>query len=414
VKLFAPYASRLEAFVDANRINTQLDTVAQDFDGPEPYAALREMVPVEDLRASGVFFTGHELAQQLWEPALDGLSQRSIIVDPACGAGDLLLAPAARLATLNGSDGISRQIRGADLEDAFLRAARARLRLQHSRGELVEGFENFEVRDFLSDASGIRDATHVVMNPPFFHTIAPQDCAWAAGRVNSAALFVMQAIRSMKPGSRLLAILPDVLRSGSHYEKWRAEVAASGTFARVEALGQFDPATDVHVFILDMVMAHSTAETAANAEWPTPPRSTSNISSRFEVRVGPVVPHRDPEDGAEAPYLTTKNIHDQDVQPEVRKYSKRLYAGPMVLVSRTSRPGQSPRARATVWTSTVPSSVENHLIVIKPLDGTLDSCHRLAAVLNDQRTTNFLDHRIRCRHLTVSAINEIPWIAVEG
>ena len=394
--------------------SNELSEDAATFNGLAPYAALRELIPVEDLRAYGVFFTGQDLARQLWAPALESLDRESIIVDPACGAGDLLLLPAAELASRNHPGTISKQIQGADLEESFMRTARARLRIQHARSDKTEEFGSFEVRDFLRDPTSIENATHVVMNPPFFPTVAPPECSWAAGKVNSAALFVMQAVQSMKPGSRLLAILPDVLRSGTRYEKWRAEVASTGSIQRVETLGQFDMETDVHVFILDMTIGHSARHGLTRTEWPSPPKSTSTVDTLFEVRVGPVVPHRDKEDGAEAPYLTTKNIHDQGIPPELRHYSSRLYAGPMVLVSRTSRPGQSPRARATVWTSDVPSSIENHLIVIKPLDGKLESCRLLAAVLNDERTTDYLDDRIRCRHLTVSAVREIPWITVEG
>lgn len=396
------------------------DSSLADFGGPEPYEALRSLVPLNELRALGVFFTGVDIAAQLWDPVLQTLSAESVVVDPACGAGDLLLKPAAYLADKKDDKAeLSFQIRGADLEDSFLRTARARLRFRHARDGRQETFNHFEQRDFLIDPSCVKDATHVVINPPFFSTKAPSSCSWAAGSVNSAALFVMTALESMNEGSRLLAILPDVLRSGARYQKWRSRVAGLSDLVRVEPLGQFDSATDVHVFILDAVIkpVDTRTDDIGDNRWPealgaaTPTADT--VADYFEVRVGPVVPHRDSQTGPEVPFLTTKTIAPSTIPLETRKFAGRLDSGPMVLISRTSRPGQSPRARATLWADESRSAVENHLIVLKPLDRKLETCERLVALLHDSRTTAFLDARIRCRHLTVGAVREIPWLEME-
>lgn len=417
LKIFAPYASQFEAFVDS-RAGKDTDSAAGlvPFEGLEPYQALRSLVPVEELRSLGIFFTGADIAGRLWEPVLGTLTPDSIVVDPACGVGDLLLRPAAFLAENHESAILSYQIRGSDLEDAFLRTARARMRFTHGHRAPGETFQFFEQRDFLADPGSIVDASHVVMNPPFFPMQAPESCRWAAGKVNSAALFVMAALEAMNEGSRLLAVLPDVLRSGARYEKWRSRVADFAEVVRVEPLGQFDTETDVHVFILDVVIRPSHADQARQQiqGWTKAESSRgATVADHFEVRVGPVVPHRDPETGPEVPFLTTKNILSKEGNRPTRRYSGRLYSGPMVLVSRTSRPGQSPRARATLLQDKASAAVENHLLVLKPLDQSVDSCHRLVALLNDPRTTDFLDERIRCRHLTVGAVRDIPWLEME-
>ena len=63
----------------------------------EPGRKLRAAVPISELRASGVFFTGSVLADFALRAAATSLSSDSVIFDPACGAGDLLVACAKRL-----------------------------------------------------------------------------------------------------------------------------------------------------------------------------------------------------------------------------------------------------------------------------------------------------------------------------
>src|SRR4051794_38249969 len=52
---------------------------------------LRRLVPLDDLRATGTFFTGSGLASRVAERVLPTVRKDSKILDPACGAGDLLL-----------------------------------------------------------------------------------------------------------------------------------------------------------------------------------------------------------------------------------------------------------------------------------------------------------------------------------
>jgi hypothetical protein len=37
------------------------------------------------------------------------------------------------------------------------------------------------------------------------------------------------------------------------------------------------------------------------------------------------------------------------------------------------------------------------------------TCRELLDILKDDQTTHWLDQRIRCRHLTVAALDELPW-----
>lgn len=55
-------------------------------------------------------------------------------------------------------------------------------------------------------------------------------------------------------------------------------------------------------------------------------------------------------------------------------------------------------------------AVENHLVVLRPLDGSQAACEQLLGVLDSEATSQWLDRRIRCRHLTVGALQTVPWI----
>ena len=56
-----------------------------------------------------------------------------------------------------------------------------------------------------------------------------------------------------------------------------------------------------------------------------------------------------------------------------------------------------------------PVFVDNHLIVLKPISGTLRDCKKALAILKENQTNEWLDDKIRCRHLTVKIVSKIPF-----
>ena len=80
-----------------------------------------------------------------------------------------------------------------------------------------------------------------------------------------------------------------------------------------------------------------------------------------------------------------------------------------MVIRRTSRPGHPFRAAATIILGKAPVAVENHLIVCEPRDRLAETCRALMLQLHTQQVNDFLDQRIRCRHLTVGAVAEIPF-----
>lgn len=327
----------------------------------------------------------------------------------------------------------ARNLRGSDLQPEFVAATRLRLylaaahrtRLAGNEGHSTEtshrgpaALRSIRVEDGLAALQAARSFHgNVLLNPPFGAMPAEKHWRWASGSVSQAAVFSLAAARSLAAGAKLTAILPDVLRSGSRYERWRGHTTEFLTLHAVQTQGQFDPHTDIHVFLMSATRHRRTkAIRHAEAAWWATEQSGQCLGDLFEVRVGPVVDNRDPHEGPEAPFLKARALPpagDVGVPKQRRRFAGRLVEPPFVAVRRTSRPGQGAggqnRGVGVLLTGHTPVAVDNHIITVRPLDGQEETCRKLLKVLASPSVTTWLDERIRCRHLTVRAVREIPW-----
>ncbi len=389
---------------------------------------LREAIPLGVRRERGAFFTSSDLrsaALVAW-PGTDGPS--GPVLDPAVGAGDLLIEVAQSLPVFTGLDATldfwGAQLHGRDIEPSFVRLAKARLALLAiSRGAMPSAgpplrlddlFPGIAVGDGLDVLNDGWENGHILMNPPFGYHSPELAVEWAKGRTNMAASFLASAVEHSTAGTCLTAILPEVIRTGSRYGRLRAFVSERLRVIGVEPFGRFDSWTDVDVFTLRGVVTEATVEEASGSvEWWQ--RSNGRrLGELFDVSVGSVVPHRDEESGEDHPYLQARQIplggeYDAS-EAEQRRFVSRLFEPPFVVVRRTSRPADRARGVGTLIEGSVGVLVENHLLVCKPKDGSIDSCRRAVAVLRSPESRAWLDQRIRCRHLTVGALREMPWL----
>jgi hypothetical protein len=167
---------------------------------------------------------------------------------------------------------------------------------------------------------------------------------------------------------------------------------------------------DVDVFLLHLKVGRSDSVPS----WGTPLAEQGKVvRDLFHVTVGPVVDYRDPHDGKSYPFVTSRGLPrwvTVNELPQRRSFAGRAIDPPFVVVRRTSRPGDEHRAVATIIDTPEVAAVENHMLVLRPHDGTKALCERLVDVLRMAETKVWLDSRIRCRHLTVSALAELPWI----
>jgi len=349
----------------------------------------------------------------------------AIIADIGCGAGDLILACARKLplaSDLNKTLELwGKHLMAFDIHPEFVNATKTRLVLlaisrkvpigPSSISPLSDLFPMIRQHNFLSCPSEVAQATHIVINPPYYDRLAPPKCTWGNRKLSAAALFIDACISNASPGAEIAAILPDVLRSGSYYDKWRQRIGSLSARTEITTCGQFDKCVDVHVFILKLLRNDS--RKPAKATWWKSIRQPHNgkVKDYFGVHVGPVVPHRDPEEGPLVAYIHAKPLPPWGIVKRInqrRRFKGTLFQPPFIAVRRTSRPGDK-RAIGTIVTGKRKVAVENHLIVLLPNGKTIVQCQELLNVLKSPQTDRWLDKRIRCRHLTTLSIKELPW-----
>jgi hypothetical protein len=427
---FEPYVLRVEwlarQVLNMNDLRSSREEILETLDG-RVTKELRAVIPVATLRKMGAFFTSPALATKLLRPLGNQLKRRTTILDPACGAGDLLLACARDLPMGKDLETTlvkwGKILRGFDISAQFVRVTKARLLLLAvERGAKVGSykpkmdslFENIRVIETLGAKDAFLGANLIVVNPPYGTLPAPSTCSWAAGDVSQAALFIEKLVVDAVSGTDILAILPDVLRTGSRYARWRSHIEQHATVNFVENIGLFDEFTDIDVFITHMSVGENSRK-RKRSWWRSRTRlvqSSEKIADFFDVNVGSVVPYRDAHKGPVYPYLDVHELPKWTTyQPgsATRRFSGTTFTPPFVVVRRTSRPGDSYRAVGTLIIGKSPVAVENHLMVLKPLDGSLTRCQELLRILRSESTNAWLNERIRCRHLTVTSLSELPW-----
>ena len=384
---------------------------------------VQRVVPAALRREFGLYLTPSAMAADLVRPYRERLVNGCRVQDPTCGAGDLLLAAADHL-PLNTSISStltdwSQLIGGSDISPALRSAARTRLTMLAARrhGGLIpvtscapEHLCAIQVTDVLDDPRRA-DSDLVLLNPPYTQIIAPVRARrWAKGRVSAAAVVFADSVDAAAPGTTIAAILPESLRSGVRYEKWRTYVSALAKIESIETVGQFDTEVDIDVFILRMRKA-ADLSTGLPSWLPHSKWSGGRVADFFEVRVGTVVPHRDREGPTLTPYLTGRacagKVLTSETLPE-RGFGPRTFSPPFVALHRTSSPSDKQRLITFMVVGSRPVSVENHLLVLRPMDGARRTCERLIAEFQQASAAVEINNIIRCRHLTASAVASLP------
>lgn len=430
VRAFNQYNQVLYSLWDELRSNDELitrdelSTIVTKINGAEVMKRLRMLIPITDLRDAGSFFTGDDLADIAVESIEVPIGLASKVLDPTCGAGNLLVACSKKLPI---SESLTETIRqwgkilaGWDIFPEFVETTKLRIILEAiNRGCCLRGSNLEELKGLLphvrctnalieKNAYGV--FSHIIVNPPFGRIQAPKSCTWSNGFTNSAGVFIEHIVSNLKIGVCVVAILPEVLRCGTRYSAWR-EILDSKINHNLHLAGRFDRKTNVDVFLLCGVV-RDLALGGGEQGWAGQQDESSRVGDKFSISVGPVVPFRDPEEGIRVPYIYPRILpkwEEVDSFSEYRCFSGRVVAPPFVVIRRTSSPSDRERAIATLIKGKARVAVENHLIIAEPKDGSLESCRKLMRILGDRRTNDFLNERIRCRHLTVGSVKETPW-----
>lgn len=383
---------------------------------------LRRLVDIKKRREDGIFFTDSVLAEKVLETLKPSFTEHSVIYDSACGAGNLLIAASNyisrhKIVTVN-----KNYLLGTDIHPEFITAAEQRLQMNNllnladnikfNKAQQKTGYR-LQAKNGLLNNKFYKTATHIFINPPFDQEKQNEKLSWGSGKVSMAAVFIEKAILFSRPGTTIMAILPDVLRSGTRYQKWRNMLDEHCITEKIKLLGQFDEHADVDVYAIKLVKRQRaieiiTTDLTDNTDQVSAHKTLKDI---FNISVGPVVDYRDEKKGDKLPYVVSRGLENWSVQAEItlrRRHLGKNFTGPFVVIKRTSRATDENRAMATIINTAEPVYVDNHLIILTPKSGTLVDCELAINILRDNRTNEWLNEHIRCRHLTIKVVSKIP------
>ncbi len=210
-------------------------------------AYVRALDPPTRLR-EGRHYTPQLLAEVLWDEIKEAGFAEGAIVDPACGAGALLLpplrqfvsravAPAAALAR------VRRLIAGTDIDpvavwlgNALLAAELLPLWVQLPEAKRRPLPQLLRVSDGLTPAQDRPQA--VIMNPPYgrvrldnFARARWQESLY--GHANRYSLFLHAAIERVDSGGLVAAVIPTSFLGGAYYQRLRAFIARHAPLLRL-------------------------------------------------------------------------------------------------------------------------------------------------------------------------------------
>ncbi|HDS1223184.1 TPA: hypothetical protein QEF96_001877 [Stenotrophomonas maltophilia] len=397
-----------EALARAHRASPP---ASEDHDDLADSSIINSILGRDLRRIHGIFFSGERWASKLLAHVDFSSVQR--VIDPSCGIGDLLVEAARLFKHAEGNaqldqDELKRSFVAFDLFEDFISITWARIIRTYGFKLDAQDTHEQQVKpyDSLTFDWGLRTGDLLVMNPPFHKERSPTWSEISNGTTSCAALFLEKALLESPPGVCIAAILPEVIRSGTRYERLRRNLSTRCEVALFKAAGAFGGDADIDVALL----VATTRPLPAPTEPTTEQSETLVIGDLCKVSVGSVVPHRDKEAGKLMPYIDVRSTPAWSTFEPVTfaRYSSRTISPPFVVVRRTSSPSDRERARASIVTGGIPVLVENHLIVLEPNVRTLNECKKILGSLKDCRTSDWLNDAIRCRHLTVSSVKGIP------
>ncbi|VGM95232.1 Type I restriction-modification system methyltransferase subunit [uncultured Avibacterium sp.] len=412
----------IEEFKELINSNTySIKTLFEQNDTETINEEIRTVLSAEYLKTLGAFFTEQSLATEAIKQFQSAITAESIVLDPTCGIGSLLIESSRQLGVCSLLSDTLKQwnnvLRGFDIQSDFVELTKLRIVLEAlHRGvkkdcsieEAISYLSHIELRNALTlSKEELGNVTHLFMNPPFIAVQAPKRDYWGNGKTNAAAVFFDYYLRLLPKNSDVVVILPDVLRSGSRFSHFRTFV--SNTLkGELQIWGRFSTSADVDVFIL----SGRKTDNNPNIKWSESSQSNKSIlASKYNVCIGPLVAYRDKQQGNVYPYFHPKNCKTWEVitaVSETRAFSGKVIQPPCILIKRTSSPSDKFRAAATLIDVDQLIAVENHLIVVTPKDGTLKSCRKLLKILSKPKVNQFLNEQIRTRHLTVGVVKSIP------
>jgi len=152
VKAFAKFNDTLHNLYEEVNSQNYSRTSHVKVSSAEVMRELRSLVSIAELREAGSFFTGDSLANEAVSKFIKPITPSSIVLDPTCGAGNLLIACSKKLpikTTLKNTLKLwGSVLTGFDVFPEFVEATKLRLILEaFQRGAIPNGDTIDELKD---------------------------------------------------------------------------------------------------------------------------------------------------------------------------------------------------------------------------------------------------------------------------
>jgi predicted RNA methylase len=235
-------------------------------------------------RRRGAFMTPPQLAQLAARESVDRWSGRGVpvVLDPACGTGNLLVAAAERLLARGGSPAaIASRLKGVEIEPEAARIARTRLEALLGGGAGVRRAlaRGIRVGDAVRVPAAWMRCDVVVANPPFLGqlrrgTVVDRAAAarWRArlgdavrGYADPAAAFLLLSVQALRRGGRAAVILPRPMLAAASAQEIRDEVDRSVRLERIWMDDRFSFDAGARVCILSLSAPSGAARASSPA-----------------------------------------------------------------------------------------------------------------------------------------------------
>ncbi|HET8662129.1 MAG TPA: N-6 DNA methylase [Micromonosporaceae bacterium] len=206
--------------------------------------------------AGGRHYTPPALADQMWSQTLDACGQDwTSILDPACGAGSLLIAPLRDWLARHCDkapelvlQGVASAVRGFDLDSAAVWLGNVILGAQLlSRWRQVPPPRRKPLPTLLRVADGLAKpaaaAQVVIMNPPYGRVRLSDDDRkrWGHtlfGHANQYGLFLAGGVEHLPKNGVMTALVPAGFLGGSYSQRLRGYLGAASELQRVAFLAE--------------------------------------------------------------------------------------------------------------------------------------------------------------------------------
>lgn len=198
--------------------------------------------------AEGRHYTPAGLAHALWGEIRASAPMGGLVVDPACGAGALLLPPLRELVATADDPAAAlreapRRFAGSDLDAVAVWIGNALLgaELLPLWARLPEA-QRGRLPRILHEGDGLACSLDrpsiVVMNPPYGRVQLPTEARerWRDtlfGHANRYGLFLHAAVERVAPGGLVAAVVPTSFLGGAYYQRLRAYLAREAPLTRL-------------------------------------------------------------------------------------------------------------------------------------------------------------------------------------